>query len=158
MALFSFLFYTIIAGGRLTVSKTFTSLALFAALQSPMMELPDQFFSFLHGKSSMISAGNLFKAARSVCIVAENQCILARRGSRCMGVWSYEGMWATAWQDRTPGFRACPFWVEPGYRWLCGQAFWVGTFGPWFPVGSSLTCHWSHWIREECPIGCVTGR
>lgn len=57
MALFSFLFYTIVAGGRLTVAKTFTSLALFSSLQSPMMELPDQFFSFLHGNLSFYYDG-----------------------------------------------------------------------------------------------------
>lgn len=49
MALFSFLFYTLVQGDRLTVAKTFTALALFSNLQGPMMELPDQFFSFLHG-------------------------------------------------------------------------------------------------------------
>ncbi|EJD03803.1 P-loop containing nucleoside triphosphate hydrolase protein [Fomitiporia mediterranea MF3/22] len=48
MALFSFLFYTVVAGGRLTVSKTFTSLALFSFLRGPMLELPDQLFSYLH--------------------------------------------------------------------------------------------------------------
>ncbi|KAI5120846.1 hypothetical protein M0805_007033 [Coniferiporia weirii] len=53
MALFSFLFYTVIANGRLTVSKTFTSLALFSALQNPMMDLPNQFFSFLHAYVSL---------------------------------------------------------------------------------------------------------
>ena len=49
MAFFSFLFYTIVAGGQLTVSKTFVSLSLFSALQSPMMELPEQFFEYLYG-------------------------------------------------------------------------------------------------------------
>jgi len=49
MALFSFLFYTVVASGELTVAKTFTALALFASLQGPMMELPEQVFAFFHG-------------------------------------------------------------------------------------------------------------
>ncbi|KAH8120041.1 P-loop containing nucleoside triphosphate hydrolase protein [Phellopilus nigrolimitatus] len=53
MALFSFLFYTVVAHRSLTVSKTFTSLALFSALQGPMTELPEQLFSFLHAYVSM---------------------------------------------------------------------------------------------------------
>ncbi|KAL5518793.1 hypothetical protein ACEPAH_476 [Sanghuangporus vaninii] len=48
MALSSFLFYTVVAGGRLTVSKTFTALALFSFLRGPMLELPEELFSFLH--------------------------------------------------------------------------------------------------------------
>ena len=39
----------IVAGGRLTVSKTFTALALFSFLRGPMLELPEELFSFLHG-------------------------------------------------------------------------------------------------------------
>ncbi|EJD03804.1 P-loop containing nucleoside triphosphate hydrolase protein [Fomitiporia mediterranea MF3/22] len=48
MALFSFLFYTVVAGGRLTVSKTFTSLALFSFLRGPMLQLPDEMMRYLH--------------------------------------------------------------------------------------------------------------
>ena len=50
-ALTTFLCYTLIFGQRLTVSKAFTSIALFSELQYPMMMLPGQFFSFLHGTS-----------------------------------------------------------------------------------------------------------
>ena len=50
-ALTSFLCYTLISGQRLTVSKAFTSLALFSELQFPMMILPGQIFAILHGTS-----------------------------------------------------------------------------------------------------------
>ena len=50
-ALTSFLCYTLISGQRLTVSKAFTSIALFSELQYPMMLLPDQIFGILHGTS-----------------------------------------------------------------------------------------------------------
>ena len=50
-ALTSFLCYTLISGQRLTVSKAFTSIALFSELQFPMMILPDQIFAILHGTS-----------------------------------------------------------------------------------------------------------
>lgn len=49
MALTSFLCYTMIVGERLTVSKAFTSIALFGYLQSAMMALPGQVFAMLHG-------------------------------------------------------------------------------------------------------------
>ncbi|KAF7307138.1 P-loop containing nucleoside triphosphate hydrolase protein [Mycena indigotica] len=52
-ALSSFLCYTLIAGERLTVSKAFTSLALFSQLQEPMTALPGQFFAMLHAYVSM---------------------------------------------------------------------------------------------------------
>ncbi|KAF8808123.1 pleiotropic drug resistance ABC transporter [Phlegmacium glaucopus] len=52
-ALTSFLCYTLIAGQRLTVSKAFTSIALFSQLQSPMVALPGQFFAMLHAYVSM---------------------------------------------------------------------------------------------------------
>ncbi len=49
MALTSFLCYTMIAGERLTVSKAFTSIALFGYLQSSMIALPGQVFAMLQG-------------------------------------------------------------------------------------------------------------
>ena len=49
-ALTCFLCYTLIAGLRLTVSKAFTSIALFSQLQGPMTALPGQLFAMLHGK------------------------------------------------------------------------------------------------------------
>ncbi|KAF9469518.1 pleiotropic drug resistance ABC transporter [Collybia nuda] len=52
-ALVSFLCYTLIAGERLTVSKAFTSIALFSRLQEPMTALPEQFFALLHAYVSM---------------------------------------------------------------------------------------------------------
>ncbi|KAK7063980.1 P-loop containing nucleoside triphosphate hydrolase protein [Favolaschia claudopus] len=52
-ALTSFLCYTLIAGQRLTVSKAFTSLALFSSLQEPMTALPSQVFAMLHAYVSM---------------------------------------------------------------------------------------------------------
>ncbi|KAF7337494.1 P-loop containing nucleoside triphosphate hydrolase protein [Mycena sanguinolenta] len=54
-ALTSFLCYTLIAGQRLTVSKAFTSLALFSALQEPMTALPAQVFAMLHGRSPLFN-------------------------------------------------------------------------------------------------------
>lgn len=48
-ALISFLCYTLIAGERLTVSKAFTSIALFSQLQTPMVALPGQVFAMLQG-------------------------------------------------------------------------------------------------------------
>ncbi|KAF8634908.1 hypothetical protein AX15_000655 [Amanita polypyramis BW_CC] len=45
--------YTLVAGERLTVSKAFTSLALFSYLHGPMMELPRQFLAFLNAYVSM---------------------------------------------------------------------------------------------------------
>ena len=50
-ALTSFLCYTLIFGQRLTVSKAFTSIALFSELQFPMMMIPGQFFGMLRGTS-----------------------------------------------------------------------------------------------------------
>ena len=41
--------YTLIAGEELTVSKAFTSIALFSQLQTPMVALPGQVFAMLHG-------------------------------------------------------------------------------------------------------------
>ncbi|KAF8641091.1 hypothetical protein AX17_000734 [Amanita inopinata Kibby_2008] len=52
-ALVTFLCYTLIAGERLTVSKAFTSIALFSQLQGPMMALPGQIFALLHAYVSM---------------------------------------------------------------------------------------------------------
>lgn len=49
VALATFVSYTLIAGERLTVSKAFTSLALFSHLQGSMTELPMQFMALLHG-------------------------------------------------------------------------------------------------------------
>ncbi|EPQ60440.1 pleiotropic drug resistance ABC transporter [Gloeophyllum trabeum ATCC 11539] len=49
----AFLCYTLFAGQRLTVSKAFTSMALFSQLQEPMTSLPAQFFGFLHAYVSM---------------------------------------------------------------------------------------------------------
>ncbi|CAL1717117.1 unnamed protein product [Somion occarium] len=52
-ALSSFLCYTMIAREQLTVSKAFTSVALFSQLQEPMTALPAQFFALLHAYVSM---------------------------------------------------------------------------------------------------------
>ncbi|KAF8899072.1 hypothetical protein BD779DRAFT_1781441 [Infundibulicybe gibba] len=52
-ALVSFFCYTIIAGERLTVSKAFTSVALFSQLQEPMTALPGQFFAMINAYISM---------------------------------------------------------------------------------------------------------
>ncbi|KAF8236776.1 pleiotropic drug resistance ABC transporter [Tricholoma matsutake] len=52
-ALTSFFCYTLIAKERLTVSKAFTSIALFSQLQEPMTALPGQFFAMLHAYVSM---------------------------------------------------------------------------------------------------------
>lgn len=51
-ALTSFLCYTLIAGEKLTVSKAFTSIALFSQLQEPMVSLPGQIFAMLYGNLS----------------------------------------------------------------------------------------------------------
>ncbi|KZS88201.1 P-loop containing nucleoside triphosphate hydrolase protein [Sistotremastrum niveocremeum HHB9708] len=53
VALVAFVSYTVIARQPLTVSKAFTSLALFAQLQEPMRSLPDQIFALLHAYVSM---------------------------------------------------------------------------------------------------------
>ncbi|KAL6301359.1 P-loop containing nucleoside triphosphate hydrolase protein [Sparassis latifolia] len=52
-ALSSFLCYTLVAGERLTVSKAFTSIALFSQLQGPMTMLPEEIFAWLHAYVSM---------------------------------------------------------------------------------------------------------
>ncbi|KAJ3517873.1 hypothetical protein NLJ89_g222 [Agrocybe chaxingu] len=52
-ALTSFLCYTLVAGERLTVSKAFTSIALFNQLQTPMVALPGQFLAMLHAYIAM---------------------------------------------------------------------------------------------------------
>ncbi|TFK19978.1 pleiotropic drug resistance ABC transporter [Coprinopsis marcescibilis] len=52
-ALTCFLCYTVVAGERLTVSKAFTSIALFSYLQEPMVALPGQIFAMLHAYVSM---------------------------------------------------------------------------------------------------------
>ena len=48
-ALSTFLCYTLLAGEKLSVSKAFTSIALFSYLQEPMTALPGQVFALLHG-------------------------------------------------------------------------------------------------------------
>jgi len=48
-ALSTFLCYTLVAGEKLSVSKAFTSIALFSYLQEPMTALPGQVFALLHG-------------------------------------------------------------------------------------------------------------
>ena len=48
-ALSTFLCYTLVAGEKLSVSKAFTSIALFSYLQGPMTALPGQVFALLHG-------------------------------------------------------------------------------------------------------------
>lgn len=48
-ALSVFICYTLIAKERLTVSTTFTAIALLTQLQGPMMALPNQIFAMLHG-------------------------------------------------------------------------------------------------------------
>ena len=53
-ALTSFLCYTLISGQRLTVSKAFTSIALFSQLHGPMGMLPEQLFAILQGTSLML--------------------------------------------------------------------------------------------------------
>ncbi|PPQ69785.1 hypothetical protein CVT26_014173 [Gymnopilus dilepis] len=52
-ALISFLCYTLVAGERLTVSKAFTSIALFSQLQTPMVALPGQVSAMLQAYVSM---------------------------------------------------------------------------------------------------------
>lgn len=52
-ALTSFLCYTLIAREKLTVSKAFTSIALFSQLQEPMVALPGQIFAILNAYVSM---------------------------------------------------------------------------------------------------------
>ncbi|TCD63205.1 hypothetical protein EIP91_005844 [Steccherinum ochraceum] len=52
-ALSCFLCYTMIAHQKLTVSKAFTSVALFSQLQEPMTRLPQQVFALLHAYVSM---------------------------------------------------------------------------------------------------------
>ncbi|KAL0951622.1 hypothetical protein HGRIS_008303 [Hohenbuehelia grisea] len=52
-ALVSFMCYTLIAGEKLTISKAFTSIALFSSIQEPMTALPGQFFALLHAYVSM---------------------------------------------------------------------------------------------------------
>ena len=66
-ALTSFTCYTLISGQPLTVSKAFTSIALFSQLQHPMVQLPGQFFAMLHGTSLMYSVG-LYLTAH-VCFI-----------------------------------------------------------------------------------------
>lgn len=48
-ALVSFLCYTLIAGQPLTVSKAFTSIALFSQLQGAMMAVPSEIMAMLNG-------------------------------------------------------------------------------------------------------------
>lgn len=48
-ALASFMAYTLIAGGRLTVSRAFTAISLFSQLQHPMTALPGHIFALFHG-------------------------------------------------------------------------------------------------------------
>lgn len=62
-ALVSFLCYTLIAGQPLTVSKAFTSIALFSQLQGAMMAVPSEIMAMLNGMFS---------------ISFEGQCLLTR--------------------------------------------------------------------------------
>ena len=52
-ALSTFLCYTLLAGEKLSVSKAFTSIALFSYLQEPMAALPGQVFALLQGMYSI---------------------------------------------------------------------------------------------------------
>ncbi|KAF8665348.1 hypothetical protein AX16_000367 [Volvariella volvacea WC 439] len=52
-ALASFMCFTLVAGEKLTVSKAFTSIALFSHLQGPMTSLPGQVMAMLHAYVSM---------------------------------------------------------------------------------------------------------
>lgn len=54
MALSTFLCYTLLAGEKLSVSKAFTSIALFSYLQGPMTELPEQVFALLQGMHPIV--------------------------------------------------------------------------------------------------------
>ena len=81
-ALTSFMCYTLISGQRLTVSKAFTSIALFSQLQAPMVALPGQFFAMLRGMSFAlcITVPNLL--FHSLCLHATHPTFPERgRGS-----------------------------------------------------------------------------
>ena len=60
-ALTSFMCYTLIAGEELTVSKAFTSIALFSQLQTPMVALPGQVFAMLHGMFIVVHSPGLWE-------------------------------------------------------------------------------------------------
>lgn len=62
-ALTSFMCYTLIAGEELTVSKAFTSIALFSQLQTPMVALPGQVFAMLHGRFIAVHLPGLWEIA-----------------------------------------------------------------------------------------------
>ena len=68
-ALTTFLCYTLISGQPLTVSKAFTSLALFSQLQFPLGMLPGQIFAILHGTSLMPSV-RLYVPTYCHCFIA----------------------------------------------------------------------------------------
>ena len=86
-ALTSFLCYTLIFGQRLTVSKAFTSIALFNQLQSTMISLPRQFFAMLHGKSFIYRPvpSNLL-IIFSLCLHATHPRIPERGRSSRLGI------------------------------------------------------------------------
>lgn len=52
-ALATFVSYTVIAGKPLTVATAFTAISLFSYLQEPMMALPNQVLTMLHGPSPL---------------------------------------------------------------------------------------------------------
>ena len=59
VALATFLCYTLLAGEKLSVSKAFTSIALFSYLQEPMTALPEQVFALLQGMRSFTSPSTM---------------------------------------------------------------------------------------------------
>ena len=62
--------YTLIAGGRLTVSRAFTAISLFSQLQGPMTALPGHIFAIFHGTSLGLLQALVSNLCFSLCVNA----------------------------------------------------------------------------------------
>ncbi len=62
--------YTLIAGGRLTVSRAFTAISLFSQLQGPMTTLPGHIFALFHGMFLELLQALVSNISFSLCVNA----------------------------------------------------------------------------------------
>ena len=103
MAFFSFLFYTTIAGESLTVSKTFTSLALFGDLIFPLSYLPEQIFMLLHAYVALQRIDNFIAEEE----VPEWACDLKRKEAKPVYEVGFGGA-TFVWHTEEENFRLGP--------------------------------------------------
>lgn len=89
-ALTCFLCYTLVAHEKLTVSKAFTSIALFSYLQGPMVEFPSQIMALLQGVLfSPFSLLSFYQLVYSTRVDEEDRRLPCGRASPGMGLFAF---------------------------------------------------------------------